>query len=320
MLRFEERFGRSEKSRSFDEDFFDFSDPLRPWTTVYRFMLLFDWKNAIQAMVGFGQKRSGRHRVNGVEAEFEQDTSQFRVPLSYWCYNKELAHNTEHVILEAGDRGSIESEGFSFSRDGDGYHLRVQGLGTRIFMEGADRSDYMHFNIGYVPFSRHNCYLPYEGEIMGHKSEGVAFVQKVNHNMPFIPWRWGRAFFEDGSNLVFFEPRPGVRLFKNLSLVHEGKKYEFKKDTRLEMEKNDDGLPRWRLSGRTKKGESIHIEGEALARVENRFDSKRSSFSYNEFPTRILDLEFRGPDGVVTADDLGRSSFNTEDAYYVKLI
>lgn len=317
MLRFEERFGKSEAPRSFEEDFFDFSDPLRPWTTVYRFMLFFDYINDIQVMVGFGQKKGENHRVNGLDAVFEKGSSRLKVPLSYWCFNNDLVHRTEYAELRTGDT-AIQSDRFNFSREGGGYHLTVKGLEADVRMEGRADTDYMLYNIGYVPFARHNCYIPYQGVFMGEESQGMAFVQKVYHNMPFIPWRWGRAFFEDGSNLVFFEPRAGVRVFKNITLVHGGEEYVFNTWTRIEMEKGE--LPRWHLSGETKSGETIKLEGEARARVENRFESKRSVFSYNEYPSRILDLEFRGPDGVVTAEDMGRSSFNTEDAYYLRLI
>jgi len=301
----------------FDRHFFDFGDAIRPWATFYRYLLFVSYESETQLMIGIGQKNLKAYWINGKKTSFSSNHPEYRVGTSYWCYSKEMLHETRNEVLNAGE-GGFASPSLSFGRKGRGYALTVKGLDTDLTLKNGEY-DFISYDLGITPFARYNAYLPFEGEIKGKKVKGIAFVQKVIHDMPFIPWRWGRTFFESGARLDFFEPRTVVPVFRALNFNDGPVSYRFRNGTRIMINKTEEN-PSWTLSGRTKSGETLSAKMEAYSRAQNVFATKRSTFIYNEYPARLTEFEIKkGSKTLHSLEDTGRHATNCEDAHYKKL-
>ncbi|MFQ6137229.1 MAG: hypothetical protein ACE5PM_08625 [Candidatus Hydrothermarchaeales archaeon] len=319
LLDFEGRFGESRIDQSFEQRFFDFDDRLYYWTTIYRYILFLDYDLGTQLMIGIGQKNISNYSVNGVPMEFASDPPEYKVGLSYWYQSDELLHITKNEILRNYEDG-FACETLSFRKDIGGYNLKLDEIRTEIHIKEKWDEDFLQFKSLWTPFYRHNAYFPFEGKILDIESRGVAFIQKVSLNMPFIPWRWGRAFFEGGAQLDFYEPRALVPIFRSLNFQIGDEVYEFKKGTETVME-GARGYPRWRVSGRTRGGEEIEARIASHAHICQTFETPRTRFSYNEFPSKVVGLKIKkGRETLYTLDDLGRNAANCEDAHYSKIL
>jgi len=302
-------------SRSFDDFFFDFSDQLYPWSTVYRFFFLTDLESRTQLMLGIGQKRSSEYWVNGRRTEFSGNGASYRLALTYWVENHGVRHETKNEVVNVLD--GISSSTFSFRKMKQGYELEIAELSTTVkLLQDRARSDYVRYLPKLSPFYRYNKYLPFTGVLHGSEVEkGFAFIQKVNLHMPFIPWRWGRVFFEDGSQLDFYEPRIVLPLFRSINFETLDERLEFKLDQRISF---DSGL--WTISGSTPAGERLRARIRSYARIEQVFETRRSAFSYVEMPSKLEELEIkRGSRTLYSSRALGACSANCEIAGYTRI-
>jgi hypothetical protein len=306
----------TKQGKSFDDDFFDFNEKIYPWTTVYRFFFLADLIKKTQLMLGVGQKSIANYRVNGKRIEFSNEDPSYKVGVSYWLENGNVLHETRNDIINVEE--GISGNSFSFSRANEGYTLSIDDLSTKVFLDDqTSKEDYIRFNAGISPFYRHNKYLPFHGKIMGEEVEkGFAFIQKVNLNMPFIPWRWGRVFFEKGAHLDFYEPKIFVPLFKSINFELDGKKVAFKHDQRISFNNSI-----WELSGSAPGGEELVAKISSYRKIKQTFETPRSAFVYTEMPSRLEELSIKREGEVIhEADTLGESIANCEDAHYSKML
>ncbi len=315
---FEDLIKVSKEPRGFDEDFFDFTDKLHPWTTVYRFFFLADIANKTQFMLGVGQKKADHYWVNNEKIVFSDNHPMHKVGVSYWLENGSLTHNTlnDEITVTAGR--DIISSSFSFEKADSGYSFSIDDVNTTVLLDDHhSKTDYVGFNAVVHPFYRHNKYLSFTGTIMGEEvSKGVAFIQKVYLNMPFIPWRWGRAFFEGGAQLDFYEPRFMVPLYRSINLEVDDRKFEFKHRTRI-MHSGDV----WTVSGQTSEGERLEARIKSYSKVPQTFRTPRSTFAYTEMPSQIEDLKVKKKGQLLFSNEtLGESVANCEDAYYKKML
>ncbi len=277
-------------------------------------------------MLGIGQKNIKPYKINNVvtnfEGNFEGGSHRFKTGVTYWCTAGDLIHRTKNEWIE-NSQLNARSDTFVFEKTGDMYRLSIKEIDTDIKIPDSSNIDTLRFKFIFTPFYRTNKYARYTGRIMGKRSEGIVFLQKVWLNMPFIPWKWGRTFFENGTMMDFYEPRAVVPLFKSLNLHHDGQHYRFVKDIKIEkierQGKSGNRLPLWSVSGRTRHGEEISIDIESYAHARNTFETKRSCFSYNEYPSRLTGFTFKRKGETITMDDLGKSATNCEDAYYSKV-
>lgn len=316
-LHLENMFTKVTPDVSFDSEFFDFSDRLYPWTTVYRYMLFQSFEKDIQLMVGMGQKNISHYRVNGIKTIFDSSPPEYRVGLSYWCYSDGLIHEIKNEVIW-NNGNVITSPTLDFQRTEDRYVVNIREIDTNINMQDCDGYDFLRFKFLLSPFYRCNKYLPFRGRILGEKIKGMALMQKVNINMPFIPWLWGRSFFEDGSKLDFYEPRVLKPLYKSLNFQIDGKEYKFIKRTKIEM--IPDGVyPVWRLYGETGRGEELEVEIKSYGHICNNFETKKTCFSYNQYPSKVTDLKLKRKGDTITLDDLGNSAANCENSYYSRI-
>jgi hypothetical protein len=313
---FEDLIRNTQTEKSFDEDFFDFTDKLYPWTTVYRFFFLADLVKKTQFMLGIGQKNVADYRINGEKTEFSNEGPKYKVGISYWCQNRSLVHETRNEVINI--QNGIFSKSISFQRtEKNGYELIIEDAGTSALLDDASaKTDYVRFHAGVSPFYRYNKYLPFQGEIMGEAVEkGFAFIQKVNLNMPFIPWKWGRVFFENGAQLDFYKPRLIFPLFKSINFDLRDERIKFKLNQKISLEGD-----RWTISGMAPTGESIAATIRSYNNVRQVFETPRSTFIYNEMPSTLEDFSIKKGNKIVySKDSLGESVANCENAYYSRI-
>lgn len=304
-----------ENMRDFDKEFFHFQDKLYPWSTVYRFLFLADFKNKRQFMLGAGQKNVKDYWLNGDRTEFIKNRNEHKMGITYWLGKENFIHRTlnDYVNVEQGMR----SQAFSLAKEEKGYRLTLPDEGIDVHLNDEYAStDFTRFKMGFTPFYRHNKYLRFKGKFGGEKiNDGIAFIQKVYLNMPFIPWRWGRVFFKSGAMLDFFEPQIRIPLYKSLNFTHHNDKIEFKIKTRITFEK---GL--WTLSGETTSGEILQASIRSYGEIEQIFETPRTRFNYFEMPSRLeeLTIKRKGRD-LYSLDDLGSSVANCERAFYSRI-
>ncbi len=307
---------RSNKSKiSFDQDFFDFSDRLYPWTTIYRFFFLSDLLNKTQFMLGVGQKRASEYRVNGRRTEFKNDGSELKMAVSYWCEDGGLTHQTKNELVDISE--GMYSKTFSFKPENSGYTFSVADMDLRGELDDSkSKTDYVKFSSGLSPFYRHNKYMPFKGRIKGREvQKGFAFIQKVYLNMPFIPWRWARVFFENGAQFDFYEPRILVPLFRSVNFENGGEKIEFKMDSNIILKGSS-----WTVSGKARTGERLEARIRSYSKVRHTFETPRSTFVYNEMPSELEHFTIKlGGETVHSEDSLGECVANCEDAYYSRI-
>lgn len=311
----EDLIKKTETKKSFDEDFFDFSDRLYPWTTVYRFFFFADFVNKTQMMLGVGQKKISNYRINSKKTDFKNNGPDYKVGVSYWCENGAVTHQTKNEVIKV-DNG-MSTETFKFEKRKNEYQFDLEEFNTHISLnDKMSKNDYLRFNIGVSPFYRYNKHLSFKGELAGEKVEkGAAFIQKVNLNMPFIPWRWGRIFFENGAHFDFYEPRLLTPMFKSINFELEGEKLEFKSDQAIKLKDNQ-----WTITGRATSGERLEARINSYSQVPQLFETRRTSFTYNEMPSTIESFTIKKDGQIIhSAESLGESIANCEDAYYSRL-
>ncbi len=312
----EDLIKKTKTTKSFDEDFFDFTDRLYPWTTVYRFFFFADFANKAQMMLGVGQKNISNYRINGIKTDFKNNGPDYKVGVSYWFENGRVSHQTKNEILKL--KNGMTTETFRFEKHENEYRFDLEEFNTHIRLnDKTSKNDYLRFNIGVSPFYRYNKHLSFKGELGGVEVEkGAAFIQKVNLNMPFIPWRWGRIFFEGGAQFDFYEPRIFKPMFKSINFELEGEKLEFKLDQGIRLKDNH-----WTITGRAATGEHLEARINSYNQVPQLFETRRTSFTYNEMPSTLESFAIKKDGHILhSAESLGASIANCEDAYYSRML
>jgi hypothetical protein len=312
----EDLIKKTHEPRSFDEDFFDFNDTIHSWTTVYRFFFLADMIKKTQFMLGVGQKNISNYKVNGYSTEFSNEGPTYKVGVSYWLDGATTIHKTINEEIDVQD--GMVSNSFKFQKENGGYTFKLDEIDTNVNLDdGVSKTDYVRFKAGITPFYRHNKYLPFKGIIMGEEvSKGYAFIQKVNLNMPFLPWRWGRVFFDERAQLDFYEPKILFPLYKSINFESQDQKMEFKLNQKITFKNS-----LWSINGTTPTGETIDARIRTYNQVPQSFETPRSIFVYTEMPSSLDHLEIkRGDDVLFTKESLGESVANCEEAHYTKMI
>jgi len=94
---------------------------------------------------------------------------------------------------------------------------------------------------------------------------------------------------------------------------------EGKDETKRTIERNEE-LPIFHVKGENSEGEEIRFELESYSRAYWRFEQKfwgifKSILYYNEYPVILKDFHYKGTDGVIGKQDLGKVVGNAEHAW-----
>jgi len=245
---------------------------------------------------------------------FSNTHPSYKVCIPYWLDNGNVIQEVRNDEIYVKD--GIVGKYFSFKREDSGYNMSIPEISTNIFFDdNLAETDYMKVKPkGIVDV--HNKHIPFKGEILGERvSKGLAYIQKVNMNMPFIPWRWGRVFFEDGARFNFFEPRALYPMFKNINFKIGKEKLEFNKRQKIYFKNSI-----WKISGTAPHGESLKAVLRSTNTIKQTFETPRTIFEYNEMPSVLEEFSIkRGGKEIYSLNSLGNTTANCEDAHYSRI-
>jgi hypothetical protein len=149
-----------------------------------------------------------------------------------------------------------------------------------------------------------NLYMNFEGTLNRKKIRGRALVQKVIYTGPFIPWKWGRLTFNNGSTMEFFNVRLGGKRLNyrinsdlNLSDRKTGKKIHLEGVMVEEIK----GTPFWIVQNEDKK---LKIVLESYSEEDFTFKGL-GKFWYREHLVKIIYFNFEIDGRVIDLSELG---------------
>ncbi len=171
------------------------------------------------------------------------------------------------------------------------------------------------------------------------KVSGSLYMQNITLNMPAIPWLWGVYHRDDGSYLTYFsnfvnflmfrrkaEPEPGLDkkfkfLNKNLNYTPAGQPTKRFKHVRYKVTRQPNGLPQFEARAELGK-ERLRVKLRTLAKCTYAFERKKiwkNKFFYNEFPSRVVELEYLDKEGNKHVEDGKAWTGNSEYSWGILL-
>ncbi|MCK4729744.1 MAG: hypothetical protein KAT28_00345 [Candidatus Aenigmarchaeota archaeon] len=284
-----------------DPMFFCFED-LPPTGKEYWFMKFVSTKpkDKRQLLAMFGDS-SGTLKVNQKEVKCIKGKGIRNGYMNAWSYD-----NKKDLILEGEGSISINHEGImAFDKQNKinykgkfpNYSLNLSKKNKEIvnlkMTKPKDKSDYFGFSTYFKSFAGYSLidlYFDFTGMLNKKKFSGKCYVQKVVVIGPFIPWRWGRIVFSNGSILTYFEIKVQISKFKHKfqSMFEfydsaKNKKYVFKD---LNIKKFGKKNPRWIITANKGK---IFVSLKSYSSHKFVFE-KLGSFSYLEYLCEVTDL------------------------------
>ncbi len=248
-----------------DQFFFKFDD-LPFMGKEYWFLHFTDFNTKKQLVITFGRAASGMD-INKLRVRGKKNASGLECAAVAWLFDgkrKQVLFNTKEMLSleknhnEFSLRFDSTNHYFSFAGKYPSYRLHLEKNGAAIslkILRSKKGKPYEILNsfsptigIGLV-----NLYFDFKGEMLGEKFEGKCYVQKVILTSPFLPWNWGRLYFENNSIFEFFTIYtpliPGK--FKLFSQAHyfdyeRNKTYYFKQANVRKSSKNN----YWQISGK----------------------------------------------------------------------
>ena len=174
---------------------------------------------------------------------------------------------------------------------------------------------------------------------------GTAYFQKVMVNAPSVPWYWVVLQSEKGHYIDYFRPhigfqmlrrtvrprsildRDGIPLSRSIQFynpetdtLHRFKHMTVRKEFIPEPEAGGEELPVFHVKGENSAGETIRLVLESYSRAYWRFEQRfwgifKSILYYNEYPLVLREFEFKGEEGTIGREDLGKVMGNAEHAW-----
>ncbi|MFA6049516.1 MAG: hypothetical protein WC792_06240 [Candidatus Micrarchaeia archaeon] len=235
-----------------------------------------------------------------------------------WHYSrgkKVFAEGTQKVRAtpapSPGDENAItsSSKDFAFSISGNYPNYKMacaDGAGREFFkasltppQKGETPFEFASMSQGIFGFQLVNLYFDFSGELEGKKFSGKCYFQKVLGVGPFVPWRWARCVFQNGSVMEFFEmtaPTPAFLPKKSLDSWYSFQKPGQKRETTYGKIKIDKIEP---LPGRSARWVASSGDGraflEASAYAEHTFSFETKAtgkFVYEEHFANARDFFF----------------------------
>ncbi len=282
-----------------------------------------------QLMILWSTKNVKKITCNDCEFTFNHTTCGDLMDgvVAAWYFDGELMHH--NLILEqcnlrmSGDSLSSESSTpTSFTVDssksrvkiGDRFDFTVEGSSKHKFNQPTYFKDKVILDYSYS-LLRHNI-LKLKGVVDGQTVSGTGYFQRVSVNAPIPPWYWGVFHFEKGGVLTYFKPH--IMDFELRGDIHffDGVKMHVFYDMEVKCDKSD--TPTFTVSGKN-DSERISFNVASYSHSSWTFKSKplnllKTKLVYNEYPSKITDLELTSPDGktILSFKDLGESIGNSE--------
>ncbi|WP_292469684.1 hypothetical protein [Methanolobus sp.] len=171
-----------------------------------------------------------------------------------------------------------------------------------------------HFK-GLFGYRLANLYFDFKGELFGRDFSGKCYVQKVVVVGPFIPWKWSRIVFRNGSILTYYIPSIEVmgleyEIYNSMSFYDADTKlmHSFKKATVHEYP-SEKGDKRWVI---TAEGNNVFVVTKSYCRESFSFKND-FNFNYVENLVEVMDLKIETDSKVITLEETGSGLGMVED-------
>ena len=160
-----------------------------------------------------------------------------------------------------------------------------------------------------------NLYFNYDGRLSGREFSGKCYAQKVIVVGPFIPWKWSRVVFRNGSILTYYIPSIEVMgleydVYNSMSFYDASTKkmHNFKK-ARVQEYLSAKGDKRWVI---TAEGNRVFVVMKSYCKESFSFKNN-FNFNYIENLVEVMDLKVETDSGVITLEETGSGLGMVED-------
>ena len=191
-----------------------------------------------QMILTFGHSE-GNMAVNGFSVDsINQKNKSACVIWAYQGKKIPISNSVSSLIL---NKNCLETNNrivkMKFAGNYPDYMLKLENkkkviASIRLFGSRSKEKSYEFIETfrGIFGFELINLHLDFAGNLNNKKIQGKALVQKVIATGPFMPWRWGRIVFNDGSILSFFKLQMGGKrlnyTIKSSAYFYNGKTEE----------------------------------------------------------------------------------------------
>ncbi|MGC9310151.1 MAG: hypothetical protein ACP5E4_00325 [Candidatus Aenigmatarchaeota archaeon] len=212
-------FLRNKKAKAIDEWMFS-SEDLPLFGKEYWWMLFTSTKkNSKDQLVATFGRSQGKVTVNDSHIPPDPKNKETNAAV-VWAYKKgkkPIINSSAKVVLgENNLRLTSKSTEFLFQGKFPNYGIKIIKEGKTLCdlelyePEGAHKPyEFSEYFKGVFGYQLLNLFLDFKGSLLGEPIEGKVLLQKVIGIGPFIPWKWGRIVFSNGSFLSFFRLRLG---------------------------------------------------------------------------------------------------------------
>ncbi|PIN99825.1 hypothetical protein COT72_04520 [archaeon CG10_big_fil_rev_8_21_14_0_10_43_11] len=226
---------------------------------------------------------------------------------SAWFYKNqtltELGRAPSHMKTAKGIRISNDARTFELRGSYPHYAIRLTHEGS-VLLEGRTKQAYAKSaelsNSRVLAFNTrvYNDVLNFSGTFLEDNVESHIIIQKAVVNGPFLPWRWSRLSFEDGSVLGFSKiPIPKLkRDFANYAYFYDATDYKTHDLGCVSVEQSP---KQWQIQSK-----NLELILEPYAKQLTTFEA-RGSFSYEVNLVRTKEVLIKNRTITRSTRDLG---------------
>lgn len=160
-----------------------------------------------------------------------------------------------------------------------------------------------------------NLYFDFEGTLLDKNFSGKCYVQKVIVVGPFIPWKWSRIVFRNGSILTYYIPnieigRVEYNIRNSMDFYDaETKKMHHFKKARVYEYPSEKGDKRWIISAEEGK---VFMVTKMYCKESFSF-MNNFNFSYVENLVDVVDFQIETKNKIITLKETGSGIGMVED-------
>ncbi len=325
----ERLFIKKEKRKAVDNLFFSF-DELPIFGKEYWFMkFTSDTGSKTQLLFMFGRS-AGDMEINGKYLENKKlSPDKYHGYVVSWAYDDKHNNIINDLSTIKISKNSIDVNNKSVSACFSGsfpkYNLNISKNDKSIcslkITEPKNQALNFEINENYKAFFGYelvNLYFDFEGTLFKKEFHGKCYVQKVVLVGPFLPWKWGRIVFKNGSILTGFIPNLeilGLKYQINLNSYYYdsvSKKTCHYTNVKIYAFPSPDGCIRWIITGNNANKNNLYICMKSYSHETFTF-KKWSNFTYIEYLVDVIDFSLALDGKNISLKDVGGGIGMVED-------
>lgn len=319
-------FTEKEKRKAIDDILFSF-DNLPIFGKEYWFMKFTSNDGSGKQLLCMFGRGIGDKIINGKYVEHIKIAhNEYSGYLVCWAYSggrRKIKNSPGSIKIR---KGNIEAKSKNFRACFRGsfpkYRLAISSNGKTTcdlaITEPNDESPSFELSENYRAFFGYglaNLYFDFSGELFKKGFTGKCYVQKVIVAGPFIPWRWGRVVFSNGSilsyyitNMKLLGSKFWMGPFADYYDATSKKTYHYT-DVKVRAEPCKGGKPEWILTCNKKR---TKVCMKSYGREVFRFQ-KGGSFKYTEYLVEATECTLNLDTRVLSIKDVGAGFGMVED-------